>query len=383
VGPKTLTGLACVALLAPGCGGSEKTPPTPTPTTAPQPSARLTPTVSKALDSILSKELETSAVPGMSAAIVFPDGQEWTGAVGDAVITPRQPMTPQTAMVFDSVTKVATAALALKLAEQGKLRLDDPIVRWYRAWKGDPKATIRDLLGHTSGAGDASEPFIEGVVKHPDRAVTPRQAVASTAKPGSRTDDVQYSITGFLIAGLILQKAAGAPLAKAMREQIFDHPGGDGLALQPTETTRPPRAHQYWHPDGGAKAVDASDGGEVMPYRAWSNLTWSAGALAGDVPDLARWGHELLGGRVLAPASLKEMTRFHDIHFWRGYGLGLGLDDSSGLAMWGHTGDSFLGSHTELWHAPRENLTVAVSWNDDDFDSDPVFMRALVRAALA
>jgi hypothetical protein len=86
---------------------------------------------------------------------------------------------------------------------------------------------------------------------------------------------------------------------------------------------------------------------------------------------------------VLAPASLKEMTHFHDIHYLRGYGLGLGRDDSSGPVMWGHIGDGLLGSHTEFWHAPRENLTVAVSWNDDDFDSDPVFMRALVRAALA
>jgi D-alanyl-D-alanine carboxypeptidase len=381
VGPKLLTGLACVAMLAPGCGGSEKKPPKPSPQPSPQPSARLTPAVSRALDRILAKELETSAVPGMSAAIVFPDGREWTGAVGDAVINPRRPMTPQTAMVFDSVTKVATAALALKLAEQGKVRLDDPIVDSYRAWKGDPKATIRDLLGHTSGAGDPPIAFVEAVIKQPDRAVSPREAAAAAAKPGSRTDDVQYSNTGFVIAGLILQKAAGEPLAKAMREQIFDHPGGDGLALQPTDTAPAPRAHQYWHPNGGAEAVDASDGGAVMPYRAWSNLSWSAGALGGDVPDLARWGHELLGGRVLAPESLKQMTRFHDIHSWRGYGLGLGLDDSSGLEMWGHTGDG-LGSHTELWHAPREDLTVAVSWNDDDFDSDPVFMRALVRAAL-
>ena len=64
--------------------------------------------------------------------------------------------------------------------------------------------------------------------------------------------------------------------------------------------------------DGGAEPVDASDGGAVMPFRRLAAVTWSAGALAGDVPALARWAHELLGGHVLKPASLQEMTRFHN-----------------------------------------------------------------------
>ena len=89
----------------------------------------------------------------------------------------------------------------------------------------------------------------------------------------------------------------------------------------------------------------------------------------------------MLGGQVLEPASLREMTRFHNGQHWPGYGLGLASDAANGVELWGHEGDG-LGSHTELWHAPRERLTVAMSWNDDDFDGDPGFLRALVRAAL-
>jgi hypothetical protein len=107
----------------------------------------------------------------------------------------------------------------------------------------------------------------------------------------------------------------------------------------------------------------------------------AAGGLAGDVPSLARWAHELLSGRILKPESLEQMTRFHDGDYWPGYGLGLASDASGGVQMWGHTGDG-LGSHTELWHAPRERLTVAMSWNDSEFEGDPPFMRALVRTAL-
>ena len=67
---------------------------------------------------------------------MFPDGRMWRGAAGDAVVKPRRPMTPDTSLPFDSITKLAAAALAMRLVEEGKLRLDDPIVRWYPALAG-------------------------------------------------------------------------------------------------------------------------------------------------------------------------------------------------------------------------------------------------------
>ena len=363
----------CAALLATACGDAAKPPAS---------QVRPARDVARELDAHLRRQLDVSAVPGISAAIVFPDGHEWAGAVGDAVIEPRQPMTTRTALVFDSVTKIAVAALALRLAEQGKLRLDDPIRRWYPAWEGDPKATLRDLLGHTSGAREPPDAVGDALLRHPERDVTQRDYLAATKKPGPRTAGARYSNAGFLIAGRILERATGQTLAQAMRRELFDdRPGGEGLALQPEERTRPPRAHTYWYPEGGTKRVDASDGGPIIPYRSWANAAVAAGGLAGDVPSLARWAHELLGGRILKPESLKEMTRFHAGHYWPGYGLGLASDASGGAEMWGHTGDG-LGSHTELWHAPREGLTVAMSWNDSEFDGDPAFMRALVRTAL-
>lgn len=168
-----------------------------------------------------------------------------------------------------------------------------------------------------------------------------------------------------------------------MRRELFDHPGGAGLALQPAERAHAPRAHSYWYPHGaGGRRADVSDGGHLLPARSWANVAWTAGALAGDVPSLARWGQELLGGHILKPASLRAMTRFHPGAFWQGYGLGLALDTIDGHTMWGHTGDGF-GSHTELWHVPAEELTIAVSWNDDGLDREAVFLPHLLRAVWA
>jgi D-alanyl-D-alanine carboxypeptidase len=367
---RTCALLCCATLLAgPACGGD-------TPEPRPTPSGpRVTTQVSRALDARMREAVADAGIPGASAAVVFPDGRVWRGAAGDAVVQPRRAMTPDTSLALDSVTKVATAVLALRLVEQGKLRLEDRIARWYPAWRGDRRATVRDLLGHTSGARDPE------ILIGPGSRMTVRQFLARAPEPGPRTSEGAYSNAGFMIAGRILERAAGEPLARALRREALAHAGGDGLAFQPSELPHRPLAHPYWYPHGGGEPQDASDGGPVLPSRAYAALASTAGALAGDTTSLARWGHELFRGRVLRPASLREMTRFHPGGFWEGYGLGLARDSFEGRTLWGHGGDG-LGSHTEFWHLPRERLTLAVSWNDDLLDREGGLHIPLLRAAL-
>ena len=104
-----------VALLV-GCGGGgEKEPDGKQRSAVPRLSARL----ERALDAELRKRVRDTGVPGASAALVFADGREWHGAAGAAVLRPRRAMTSATALPLDGVTEVATAALALRLAERG------------------------------------------------------------------------------------------------------------------------------------------------------------------------------------------------------------------------------------------------------------------------
>ena len=363
--------LACllIVLAAAACGGGSARSP------RPPPGPRLTAQVSRALDMRLREGVADAGIPGASAAIVFPDGRIWRGAAGDAVVKPRRAMTPDTSLAFDSVTKVATAVLALRLAERGKLRLDDPITRWYPAWRGDRRATVRDLLGHTAGTRDPE------LFPGPRSRMTGREFVARAPRPGPRTEGGEYSNVGFIIAGMVLQRAAGEPLARALRREALSHEGGEGLAFQPAELPHRPLAHSYWYPEGGGTPVDASEGGPVIPSRALAALASTAGAMAGDTPSLARWGDELFRGDVLEKGSLREMTRFRPGALWEEYGLGLARDSFEGRDMWGHGGDG-LGSHTEFWHLPRERLTLAVSWNDDALDREGGLHVPLLRAAL-
>jgi D-alanyl-D-alanine carboxypeptidase len=128
----------------------------------------LTPARARSLQRRLDEKVAESGVAGASAAIVFPDGSTWKGAAGYADTASRRAMTCATALSFASITKVATAALAMRLVEQGRLALDDPILRWYPAWRGDRTPpcetcwdtrpgslipTIRGLRGSSSTRG--------------------------------------------------------------------------------------------------------------------------------------------------------------------------------------------------------------------------------------
>jgi D-alanyl-D-alanine carboxypeptidase len=364
-----------VLLALAGCGGADKG------AAVRAPGVKLTPAAAHRLDVALAQKVEETGVPGATAAVVFADGREWSGAAGDAVLHPRRPMTTDTAIPFDSITKIVTASTAMRLVAQGRLRLDDPIRRWYPAWRGDPEATVRDLLGHTSGMGNPPDALFARVLDHPRVTPTRQQFVAAAGKPGPRTEDAEYSDAGFVLAGLILDRAGSAPIAALARRNVLSAPGGDGLALQPGERPAEPHAHSYWYPNGVGRPADANDRSGLLPRRSLTTMASGAIALAGDVPSLARWGSELLGGHVLEPSSLQEMQDVHQGGFWAGYGLGLAkwyVDDHE---LWGHTGNG-IGTHSELWYMPKERVTVAVAWNDDAIDNDGGIFQALVRAAV-
>jgi D-alanyl-D-alanine carboxypeptidase len=368
--------VACAVLfLLAGCGGSDRG------AAVQLPGVKFSPAAADRLDAALKEKVADTGVPGATAAVVFADGRVWSGADGDAVLRPEQPMTTNTAIPLDSITKIVTASTAMRLVEQGRLRLDDPIRRWYPAWRGDPEATVRDLLGHTSGMGNPPDAFFFRVLDHPRMTPTRQQFVAAAGKPGPRTEDAEYSDAGFVLAGLILERAGGAPIAALARRGVLSTPGGDGLAFQPGERPARPHAHSYVYPAGVGRPVDANDRSGLLPRRSLTTMASGAIGLAGDVPSLARWGSALLGGRVLEPSSLQEMQDVHQGGFWAGYGLGLAKWSVDDHELWGHSGDG-LGTHSELWYMPTERVTVAVAWNDGAIDNDGGIFQALVRAAV-
>ncbi len=355
-----LCGLIAVVLAA-GCGGGEEK------------AARSD--LPHKLDAELAKRADELGVPGAAAALYRRGELVWSGAFGMADIEADRPMTAQTPVAYASVGKMITAALALRLAEEGRLSLDDPVRRWVPAWPGSRSKTLRDLLGHNGGIEDAPESFYRAQYLRPARPVRPADWLAAIRPPHAE-DSTVYNNSGFVTAGLALRRAAGAGWLDLLRDTA------PGIALQPDQRVEGEPARGYVYPRGAGDPRPFGDDGPFVPSTSLATAAWTSGGYAGPAEAMAGWADRLFAGEVVDEDSLSEMTDFKpSTALGEAYGLGLARFDVDGHEAWGHLGH-MPGFHTSLTHLPKQGLTLFAVWNDELIDQNTITLM-LIRVAVS
>jgi D-alanyl-D-alanine carboxypeptidase len=343
--------------------------------------------------SALTKRLEgiqdKYAIPGVSVAIIFPDGGTWVGTAGVADLESGEPVTPDTAFAIASVTKTFTAALVMALGEEGLLGLDVPVVRYLPDLRIDERVTVRHLLDHTSGLRDYFfHPLIDPLLRdHPSRRWTEGDAMRYVGKayfkPGRGW---HYSNTNYLVLGMLAERVGGAPLATQLRSRFIEPLGLSDTFYQPTESPGGAVAHGYRFASTSrtAKAVDLSDGSAMVPFTSVVTAAGAAGGMASSASDLARWARALYAGRVLEEASVQAMvddvTRTRRFEPALPYGLGVQMVDIAGRTTLGHSG-RLLGFRSVVRWLPAERVAIAVLTNQSRTDPG-IIARALLKIAL-
>ncbi len=221
-------------------------------------------------------------------------------AYGSANLEWSIPNTTTTRFRIASVTKQFTAAAILLLEERGKLRIEDPIKKYYpdapAAWD---KISLVNLLQHTSGiANYTDEPDMGSWMTQPN---TPAELVKRVRdkplqfEPGA---EMRYSNTGYVLLGIAIEKASGMSYAAFLKQNIFDPLGMKDSGYDENEPIVARRAAGY--SQGPTGPINAKYTDMTTPF--------SAGALYSTVEDLLRWERALFGKKVLSEASLKKMT---------------------------------------------------------------------------
>jgi CubicO group peptidase (beta-lactamase class C family) len=313
----------------------------------------------RAIDAIVAKALSETGVPSASIAIVEDGRIVLAKAYGHARLEPAIEATPAMRYKIASNSKQLTATAILLLAEEHKLSLDDKVARFLPDLTRAKDVTLREVLTHTAGysdyyADDYVPPFMQ-------RATTADAILDDWAKkpldfePGTRW---QYSNTGYVILGEIVEKASGRKLIDFLRERVF-------VKLGMTSAI-----------DIGATTWDAAD---PLPYTRYAlgparivpaegnGWMWAAGELAMTASDLARWDISLMRGEILEPASLRALTTEMVLTDGTGTGYGLGLFVSqmaNGHRRWAHTGGAsgFLSSNVTF---PDDHASITVLTNGE------------------
>jgi D-alanyl-D-alanine carboxypeptidase len=163
-----------------------------------------------------------------------------------------------------SNTKTMTAAVIVLLAQEGKLRFDDPVSKYVEDVPNGDNITISQLLKMRSGLHNyTTAPEISESLDHyPARVWTPQELLAiafkqpPNAAPGKEYD---YCNTNYVLLGLIAEKLEGAPLAKLFQDRLFAPLGMKHTLLPPnnSNTIPQPYAHGYMYGSASYALVDA------------------------------------------------------------------------------------------------------------------------------
>jgi D-alanyl-D-alanine carboxypeptidase len=361
--------LALVALVlkANGVAGAQAT--------ATKPAAEAT--AVDAVGRVIDEAVRGHVFAGATVGVAVGGRISFIRGYGLADLEQRVPMTDSTVVRIGSVTKQFTAALVLRLVDQGTVSLDDPLAKFVPDFPRAAEVTVQQLLNHTSGIMSYTHPKVSGQLRDAARKDwTSKELIARIAtldpvyefEPGTAWS---YSNSGYMLLGAIIEKVSGKTYAEFLKSELLDPLEMTHTKVDELAEIVPGRARGYdpsKTASSGFRNADFISMGAAGP----------AGAMRSTASDLLKWHLALFGGKVLKPATLALMSspgRLKDgrpsskgrvppnwVPETTEYGLGLFLGKLDGRATVGH-GGAINGFNTWMETFPEERVTIVVLAN--------------------
>ena len=337
-----------------------------------------------ALQSLADAVRAEVEAPGAILGLRLPDGEVLVAASGVSDRGATRPLRPEDGFFLGSVSKIYTAVAVLKLVEDGRLRVDEPLSAHLPEVPRAEDLRVDHLLRHTSGLRDFysylyfrpdREEMIELVTRdwHPDEVFALIRRFGFSFEPGS---EWSYSNTNYWLLGVLIERVTGRPLAEAQRELVLDPLGLDEtwLALhEPARASLDITGHMGTV-DGWAHSEMFGDLGPTTIIDR-SPIEWGAGGMAATASDAVSFLSDMMDGRLLAPPTVAGMTTFTDTPALGldsrlaspssgpdGYGRGLVRMQRPGHSLVGH-GGLFAGHTSGVWYVRDCGLTVSLYFN--------------------
>ncbi|HEU0012064.1 MAG TPA: serine hydrolase domain-containing protein, partial [Longimicrobium sp.] len=326
-------------------------------------------------DSAAEVLMADTHMPGMSVAVARNGEVVFTRGYGMADVEMGVRAAPETVYGITSISKQFTAAMVLRLVEDGRIALDDSITKHLPDYPAQGRlVTIRHLLNHTSGINPMRG---SSAVQDPQwfrRDMTYAEMVEQFGRqpfdfePGEKH---AYNNFAYYLLGEIVGRVAGTSYAARVDVEMRVL-GLPGTVFCDDRRIVPGRAESYEY--GGGALTNAR--------HVSMHVFGGSGALCSTVGDLVRWSHLLFGGEVVSSASLERMLAKTVLAAGDtvDYGFGVYLEELGGRRKVFHGGTNPWGSY--LAHYPEQGLTIAVLTNlAGARDAAAEMEEALARAA--
>lgn len=345
---------------------------------APAPRGPLDAQRMQSIDSFVAKEMARQKIPGLAVGIYSRGGILLAKGYGQANVELNVPVKPETIFQSGSVGKQFVSAAILMLVEEGKLSLDDSVVKYFpeapATWK---PILIKNLLSHTSGLSEYETPertgpqgpFYMRLDFTEDELVTKIETLPIEWAPGEKW---AYRNTNYVLLGVLIHKITGKRYDEFLGERIFKPLGMTSTRLISERDIIPNRAAGY-----------ELDKGELKNQE-WVSPTFDStadGALYFNVLDLAKWDAALYGTQLLKQSSLDRMWTVYPLNDGKpnpsGYGFGWAIGKLKEHKRISHSG-AWQGFTCDITRYPDDNLTVVVLTNLDAGHSNPTTIARVI-----
>ncbi|MGV0745803.1 serine hydrolase domain-containing protein [Mycolicibacterium sp. XJ870] len=283
--------------------------------TAPQTSA-LKPIDPANFQTVVADAAKKLQVPGALVLLQTPQGT-FTAKVGTTELGTQSPPQPDTHFRIASNTKTMTAAVIVLLAQDGKLKLDDPVSTYIPNVPNGDTITLADLLTMRSGlyCYTFAPELAAQLDADPAKAWTPREVLSiAFAHPPSAAPDTTYEYcnTNYAILGLVAEKVDGRVLAEQFDARLFRPLDMPDTVLPAADVTALPGPYSHGYMYGKtlyalvdeaypAELTAAAKAGTLKPIdytHQNSSYATAAGGAISTADDLAAWIRALGTGKV-------------------------------------------------------------------------------------
>jgi D-alanyl-D-alanine carboxypeptidase len=319
------------------------------------------------IDTAVQNFMRTAKVPGVAVAVLKNGNLLYENVYGISNLELNTPVKRNTVFELASVTKQMTAALITTLANEGKISLNDKLVKYIdnppTAWQD---ITIRQLLSHMAGLQMDFEQKTNGsYLLNYSKAnmLESAKALPLLSKPGTKW---KYSDQGYFLAGVALEKATGQNFDTLMINRFFKPMGMVNTRFLNQDDIIPNRAQGYL----------VKNGQYFHDRRSWQfELTPHFGVMS-TIDDMVAYEKALVKGDIITADVLKQVTTPSRVFYTKpneqyAYGMGWELHNFGAQHIAehsGYTGTAYVRNLTT-------GLTIILLTNRDaDFGPHPFIL---------
>lgn len=251
-----------------------------------------------------------------------------------------------------SISKSFTAMAVMLLREEGKLKLDEPVGRYFPGIRGMDRITAEQLMHHRSGlANFTALPSYNGLLNKTKMSKQEvLRLVADHPAEFAAGSAFSYNNSGYVALAHLVERIAELSFEQFVTERILRPLGMNDSGLDTGTRTIAGMASPY-----------SSSGDDIIPaeYIHMSSVE-GAGSMYSTTDDLYKWDQSFYDGRLLPQSVMAELLEARGAN----YGMGWFLDDRQGRRRISH-GGAYIGFRSEMIRYPEERAVVIMLTNLD------------------